>query len=319
MSRIKRNVGLVASSNEVFRRHPVFMVPIAIVWLVYAPTVLYLRYRVDWDALTTSQALLVNLVAIFLFAFMLTISCSVLLELIEMLESGEKPSLRRAIKSTVGGNLVHMLPIIVVWTVIWFVLAVIQAALSRKKRRSVGSQPKFSAEDAARTLMGGGGKWSFSAAFFRALQKAVRMMVFLILPAIAWERLGFFRGVKRGLAIFKQHLSRFAEGFAMTEAMAFIVFLPPALVMIVTQVFDVTLPPAVWAAVIVYIGCAWSYSVYLEQMFMAELYLWHLKWERSGKAVSIDKIPPPQLLDRVFELRESAARNRGSSSLASAS
>ena len=68
-----------------------------------------------------------------------------------------------------------------------------------------------------------------------------------------------------------------------------------------------------------YIGCAWSYSIYLEQMFMAELYLWHLKWERSGKAGSIEQIPPPQLLDNVHELLDPAARNRRSSSLASAS
>ncbi|HVS33788.1 MAG TPA: hypothetical protein VMS98_20300 [Thermoanaerobaculia bacterium] len=317
-------MNIVSSSFDVFRRYPVFLVPLLTVWIIYAPTVLYLRYGVNWDVLATSEAVLINLGAIFLFAFLLTMSCSVLLELIEIVESDQKPGLGRAIRATMGSNLVHMLPIVVVWTVIWFVLAVIQALLSRKKNR--GDRPKFSAEDAARTLMGGG-RFSLSAAFFRALQKAVRMVVFLILPAIAWERMGFIRGTKRGLAVFRSQLGRFAEGFAITELATIVLFLPPALLAMLTRSFDVTLPTGVWVAVIIYTGCAWSYSIYLEQMYMAELYLWNLKWERTSKArelrgeepLAFDKVPRPHLLDNVHDLLEPAARNRPASSLASAS
>jgi hypothetical protein len=34
-----------------------------------------------------------------------------------------------------------------------------------------------------------------------------------------------------------------------------------------------------WMGLILYIGLAWSFSMHLEQMFSACLYLWHLKRE----------------------------------------
>jgi hypothetical protein len=43
----------------------------------------------------------------------------------------------------------------------------------------------------------------------------------------------------------------------------------------------INFPEWVWVAVIIYSGLAWSFCMYLEQMFTAQLYLWHLKWEES--------------------------------------
>lgn len=302
---------LVGDSIAVFRHHPRFLVPLLGVWAVYAPTVLYMKYGVNWDALPTDQALLLNFGAVFLFAFLLAFACSVLLELIQQLESGRKLSLFAAVGETLGSNLLKMLPIIIVWTIIWFVLLVIQAILSRKKRRG-GSTESFSAENAAKTLAGYG-QFSLSAAFFRALNKGIRMVVFLILPAIAWENLGFVRAIKKGLTVFRTHLSHFSAGFVLTEMIAIVLFLPPAILFWISGKFEVQFPSFVWVLVILYIGMVWSYSIYLEQMFTAELYLWNLKWEREVKArqlrgekdlPELEEIPLPHLLDEVHELLE---------------
>jgi hypothetical protein len=66
-----------------------------------------------------------------------------------------------------------------------------------------------------------------------------------------------------------------------------------------------------WTVVFIYIAFAWSFSIYLEQMFCAELYLWHLKWEdairvakqkgRKGPT-SISQVKKPCLLDEVNDL-----------------
>jgi hypothetical protein len=299
---------LVGDSIQVFKHHPRFLVPLLAVWAVYAPTVLYLKYGVNWDAIPTDRALLLNLGAVFLFAFMLAVSCSVLLELIQQLEAGQKPSLSTAVGATLRSNLVKMLPIILVWTVVWFILLVIQAMLSKKKRGQ--ARESFTAENAAKTLAGYG-KFSLSAAFFRALNKGIRMVVFLILPAIAWENLGFLRAIKKGIAVFRTHLAHFATGFVLTELIAFVLFLPPAILFYISAKFEVQFSSMVWTAVIIYIGVAWSYSIYLEQMFTAELYLWNLKWEREVKArqlrgesrlPELEDIPLPHLLDEVHEL-----------------
>lgn len=303
---------LVGDSIEVFRHHPRFLVPLLAVWAVYAPTVLYLKYSVNWDVIPAERALLLNLGVVLLFAFLLACSCSVLLELIQQLESGQNPSLSRAAAATLRSNLLKMLPIILVWTVVWFVLLVIQAMLSKKKRR--GAQESFSAESAAKTLAGYG-QFSLSAAFFHALNKGIRMVVFLILPAIAWENLGFMRAVKKGLTVFRTHLAHFSAGFVLTELIAVVLFLPPAILFWISDALDVQFPSIVWVAIILYIGMAWSYSIYLEQMFTAELYLWHLKWEREVKArqlrgeqlPELEEIPLPHLLDEVHELLEGSA------------
>lgn len=72
------------------------------------------------------------------------------------------------------------------------------------------------------------------------------------------------------------------------------------------------LPEYAWVLTIMYIAFVWSYSVYLEQMFAAGLYLWHMKWERAvGNAQrdgtpipSMRQIPQPSILDDVHELIE---------------
>ena len=61
-----------------------------------------------------------------------------------------------------------------------------------------------------------------------------------------------------------------------------------------------------WYICILYIGIAWSYSIYLEQMFAAELYLWQMKYEKEvAKAKRVgDKIPEFNDIKRPFVLDE---------------
>jgi hypothetical protein len=177
---------VVRESILVFNRYPKFILPLLVVWIIYATIVLYLEYWFNWDAFTFSQVYLIIFGVIFIFAFLLSLSCSVLLELMQQLESGQQISFAEAFKITLTRNMIKILPIVLIWTVIWFILTVIQALLSKDKRE----KDSFSAENAAKTLANYN-SISFSRAFFEALEKGVRMVVFLILPAIAWENMGF--------------------------------------------------------------------------------------------------------------------------------
>jgi hypothetical protein len=123
------------------------------------------------------------------------------------------------------------------------------------------------------------GSFSLTQTFMRALKERVRLVVFLILPAIAWENMSFVEAAEKGLVVPKTHLGEFARGYALTYA----------------------------AAAVIYCGLAWSFSLYLEQMFVAQLYLWHLKWERKFGVARLMKRPrpafkeiePPALLAQV--------------------
>jgi len=136
------------------------------------------------------------------------------------------------------------------------------------------------------------------------------MVVFLILPAIAWENLSFGQAVKKGTALFKANLSEFVTGFTLTTVIAVVIFLPPAVTFFVVDNFNVVFPDWLWFLTIVYIAFAWSYLIYLEQMFTAYLYLWDYKWEKEvalaqkeGRPIpELKDIPKPSVLDDVNDL-----------------
>ncbi|MDP3990822.1 MAG: hypothetical protein Q8P63_00805 [Candidatus Nealsonbacteria bacterium] len=305
---IKNGWDLIKDSIRVFNHHPKFLIPLLITWLIYAPIILYLEYGFNWEALSTGLVYLFVFGIVFIFAFLLAFSCSMLLELIEQLESGHKMSLKKSFAHTLTHNVFKILPIVIIWTIIWFILFIIQAIFSKAKERSGRS---FTAENAAKTLAGYG-SFSLSRTFFKGIEKGVRMIIFLILPAIAWENLSFGKAIKKGIAVFKAHLSEFVTGFVLTWVAEIIIFLPPGILFYIADEFELIFPVWVWTTVIIYIAFGWSYSIYLEQMFTAELYLWNLKWEkqigeekRLGKPLSkLRDVKRPSVLDEIPELLE---------------
>ena len=99
-------------------------------------------------------------------------------------------------------------------------------------------------------------------------------------------------------------------GFTLTWFAAIIIFLPPSILFFLSDESGIIFPEIVWIISIIYIAIAWSYSIYLEQMFAAELYLWHMKWEkqiekekRDGVPLSkIQDIKKPSILDEISEM-----------------
>ncbi len=305
---VKDGSRLIKESIRTFNRHPKFIIPLLITWLIYAPIILYLEYSFNWDAFTHSQVLLIVFGIIFVFVFLLSFSCSMLLELIQQLELGKEMSVTNAFRYTLTHNTIRILPIVLVWTIIWFLILVIQAILSEDKEKKEEKE-SFNAENAAKTLAGYQ-KFSLSHALLEALQKGVRMVVFLILPAIAWENLSFWKSVKKGVAVFKSNLSVFSTGFVLTGLATGLILLPSTLLFFISDKMDIMFPAWVWGITITYTAFGWSYSIYLEQMFAAELYLWNYKWEKEvAKAQaenrpipSLNDISKPSVLDEVNDL-----------------
>lgn len=314
---LKNGWSLFTESFKVFAKYPSMIFPLMLVWAVYAPMILYLRYGINWKNYGLEETLLIVFGFTFVFAFLLAFSCSMLLEMIEHVETGREPNILEAFVDTLGFNLVRMIPLVVVWTIIWFLLIVIEAIVRRKNEDTSEEAQQLNARNAARTLAGMDGSFSFSGAFFEALRKGVRMIVFLILPGIAWQGLGCWDAVKKGFRVFSAHLSEFVTGFVLTELAAAIIFTPPAVIFFLGSEGKNHRPPIidfpdyVWMGTIIYIAFAWSYTIYLEQMFTAELYMWHLKWEKEVEAkrehpdfsyISLSDVPRPSILDGVPDL-----------------
>ncbi len=287
--------GLLVHSLNVFKAYPSFLLPILTVWCVYAPAVLYLKYEYQASQHVLEENLIVTFLFLFGLSFLILMSCAVVLEMIRQIEVGN-PSLIRAIAKALGKDMIRVLPLSIVWAAIWFVLTVIEAILSRRKESN--DDNPLTAQDAAATIAGFH-DFSFSAAFIEALKKGVRMVVFLIMPAIVWENLGFVAATKKGLSVLRAHLGDFGSGYALTYAAAAVVFLPPGIIFELGTGRHgrpplIHFPDSVWVGTIIYIGLAWSFCIYLEQMFMAQLYLWNMKWESKVELAKEKNLPVPE-------------------------
>jgi hypothetical protein len=311
---IKSGTELVVDSIRVFRRYPRLVVPLLATWVCIAGASLWLRFGVSTDGLSMTVTLALGFGVILLQALLLSISCSILLEMVEQVERGGTPSLGEATADTLEENLLSMLPIVLVWSLVWFLLSVIEALFEDDSR----GEEDYSPENAARALAGE--DTSLLGAGIDALKKGIRMLVFLVLPAIAWEDRGFRGAVRRGYDIFRENIVAFATGFTLTYIVAGLLFLPVSLLLWTVSEGLMTLSPTGWYLVIVYIGAVWSFSIYLEQMFVADLFLWHKEWEQAVSAAeregrdkpSIRDVPRPTLLDDVASLQERKLPGGGS-------
>jgi len=302
---VRTGVGLVGDAMRVFGRFPRLVVPLLATWACIAALTVWVRF--SWPAMGLPMELALAFGVVFLQALLLAAACSVLLELVEQVERGGRPSLRRALVDTVGENLLSMLPLVLVWSVVWFVLLLVEAVFEDD---SAGSE-NYSAENAARALAGSG-ETSLLGVGLDALRKGVRMLVFLILPALAWEGRRFRPALSRGYEVFRDNIAAVATGFSLTYLVAAALFLPVGVLLEATDLGIVALSTTQWYLVIGYVGAAWSFSIYLEQMFVADLFLWQREWEQAVAAAerqgrdrpSMRDVPRPTLLDGVASLEE---------------
>lgn len=287
---LKNGVLLFGAVIKAVARYPVLILPLLFVWACYAPMVVYLYFYFDWESATAIQGLGIVLGFISAVSVLLSASCFMLLEQIRLIESGEKIGWLSPIGVT-AKNVWQALPITLAWAIIWFLITIIEMIIRRK---DTGTDQQATPENIARAL-GGDGNFSISAAFFDALKKGVRMIAFLIFPAIAWEN--HQSPIRRGLSVARSHKTEFATGFVLTEVAATIVFIPPAIVFAIADNTDAVISDEVWFYVIIYSGFAWSFSLLLEQLFTAELYLWDLKWREACALAARTEKPAPKLAD----------------------
>jgi hypothetical protein len=297
--RWQKSCALLTHSMNVLRAYPVLFVPVMAVWLVFAPCYLYLRFQFHWHQHGTWAQFGVSFLFIAALSVLLLFSCDVVLHLIRQIEGG-RPSLGQAVRDAITKDAVRLLPLALTWAIVWFALAVIEALLTRKRSEDDSVDESLDAESAAEALAGDA-EFSLSAAFVRALEKGVRMVMFLVVPAIAWEGLGVVEAARRGIDILRENKAEFARGYALTYVATFAAGVPAALVILLGSSRHgppiVAFPQWVWVGLIIYLGLLWSLSIYLEQLFMAQIYLWHLTWERAVREALDQNKEMPELVD----------------------
>jgi MFS superfamily sulfate permease-like transporter len=220
-----------------------------------------------------------------------------MLEIVKQIESGEKTSFIKAFKTTIS-VIIQIIPLAIIWAIIWLILLIIKSFTKEKSK----NKKEFNAENAAKTLAGYDNPFSWWRLGLEMLEKLLRMWIFLALPAIAWENKNAFQAIAHSTEIIRKHPLQFLTAYTLTGATALIMALPLIPIYVLDKM-DYIFPSYIWIIVIIYECIIWTLGVYLEQMSVGILYLWHIKWERKGGKGDLSSVKKPDLLDNVYELK----------------
>lgn len=273
---------LFKNSLRTIRHKPILLVPILSSWIVIAAIDLCAWYYLyaRWHRSEAEPSGRFVLLCIYLHVFLITLTICianiVMLEFMQQIESGQTISVSKALREAAVLDLLKTIPLAAVWAAFWVVILIMKCA--ERKRRQRGS--------------------GFA---FDRIQQAIRMAMFLALPAIAWENKGPLSAIVQSVRIIRKHSVEFLTAYTLTALTGFLLAIPLCIICVLLQQ-GVTLPTTFWAGVIVYVGLVWTLGIYLEQMSLGLLYLWHLRWVESGSKGRLSSVPEPDLLDQVYEL-----------------
>lgn len=283
---------IVLDACGALAEYPRMLIPLLLCWLCYAPLLVALKYHVPWQNYDIYTSLLILFAAILFLSLIFSWSAFMLLELIRQIEMDEKRSTIKCLaKSSI--NVIIALPIVLVWAILWFILSVLESLFNEK---SDDPSAAYNAMNVAQSLAGNK-ETSLISLGLRLISRGIRMLAFIIYPALAWEKLSVFNSLKKGLSVARLHKAEFSAGFFITLAASVAVFVPPMIMFILSEEFGVIFTDFEWFVLIGYCALAWSFSLYLEQMFVAELYLWHLIWEKEVDQAKKEGRPLPKLED----------------------
>lgn len=305
VEKISHSFDIIIDAIKILIKRPYLLLPIFIGWVLYAAIIIYFVYYFNWDILTLKQQLIIVFIIILTLCFIFSISSFILLEFVEQIETDKKISVLKVLYETFVKDIPRALPVMFIWAILWFIITLLEAIFSKRSRRD----NHRSYEGYAKTL-GGYGDTSLGQLTLNTIKSGVRLIVFFIYPAIAWEDEGPINAVKKGFSTIKSNIGEFAFGFISIEFLLGIIGIP---VGIIFELSDngVAISDTVWMLTIVYCGLIMSFYLYIQQMFAAILYMWNMRWRREVEKAQaensriiprLEDVKIPDLLDDIPDL-----------------
>ena len=302
----------LSDTFKIFYKYPALALPLLICWIIYAYLTVYFHFDFNTEGLSVQMGLGFVFLIILAYCILFSVGSFIMLEMIEHIETGNKPNFFKALADTFSKNFIKAFPIMLVWAIIWFGIEIIEALISKKNRNNDNdndSQEK-SYKNVAKTISGYK-ELTLGTLTLDLIKSGVRMIVFYIYPAIAWEDETTLNAVKKGFAGIKNNALNFVTSFFTIEMATIFIFLPAGLMIWFADEFNINYSELTWRLLILYIACAFAYYLYLQQMSAAILYMWNMKWQKAIKIAmdnghgipKLSDIKRPDLLDDIPDLR----------------
>ncbi len=262
---------MTKGSFRLVRARPVFLIPIFLCWFAVSGIILYLQYY--WSPADYLPLFLEFFVALFLITYAVCMSNIIMLELIQPMEDGQERTLTQSLYEAFSRDSLKVIPIALLWALVWFILIMIQVIISLLKGKGASENHEPSLRDAAITLGGLKGEpFSWVGLGFRMMEKLIRLVSFLALPGIAWKNFGPSESLREGLSVIRQKPLQFLTVYTLTSAASLVMALPLLPIAIAVEL-ELPISDVVWTCVLIYEAVVWTFSIYLEQMTMGLLYL----------------------------------------------
>lgn len=271
----KRTLKLILSK-------PYLLLPMFFAWLVYLMVGFWFFSTYNIETMETLQLLLLIFGFTFLSTFTIGIASLFILEMIEQLESRGKINPFKALFDMLSKDLWRALPLIILWSLIDFVLVLIIGFLDAgRKRKNRPRRPKGPIQRAV-----------------EAFRDFVRMGSMMIFTVIAWENLGPKQSFDKGYRVFKHRFSELLVGWGLNKVTGFLLGIPIILVFLALQAHLLPLRPT-FLGLIIYLSIIWSLRKLIEQLFVSELYLWYLHYEKAINQAHLSGQTPPASMQDV--------------------
>lgn len=301
-TKIKSSFNLIGETIKSIWKYPILLLPIFITWLVFASITIYFKYY--WDLPDDTVLFYLTFLGIFWFiTFVLTYTSSIMVVIVKQIETDWKILVSDAFNNS-NKKIFKLLWLSFIWAIIWFLLVIIEAILSKSKKNK--SSDNINYEWVAKTL---GWEWSIFSWFWLwldILKDLIRLAIFLSIPAILWKDKWVFSWIKEWWKIIWKHPVEFLWIYGSMFLIWILMVIPLVIVFTLSDNW-IVFSDYIWIWLTIYEGIIWTFSIYMEQMSSTLLFIWHMKWEKenekleSGKQKQISDILMPRLTDDIKE------------------
>lgn len=277
-------------------RKPFLMIPMLMAWAVYLGVAYLVYSNIDIEGLEIASQLLLVFGFTCISTFTIGIASLFILELLEQHETTGKMNPFKALFEMVTKDLWRALPIIIVWSIVDFVLALVIGLLnSTRKRKNRPRRPKGPLQRAV-----------------EAFRDLVRMGSMTVFTVIAWEDLGPKASFDKGYRVFKTQFAEMLTGFGLNKIIGALLGIPIIIVILLLRTELLPIEPTM-IGLVVYMSIVWSLGKLIEQLYVSELYLWYKHFEdakdrakRYGEEPpkSLYDTPKPSFTDDKFDLKK---------------
>ncbi len=271
-------------------KHPFMLIPYV---FTLGINMVGMYYLYDWlyapEMEVEITLLLIYLISV-LSTFTIGITSLFILEMVEQLETVGKINIFKAIKDMVVQDLWQALPLILLWSVLDFILVILTAVTKRKSRNGHSSH-------------------TFLSRIVDTFRETIKLGMMVSFASVAWENYGIGYSYRRGVSVYKSHLTEILTGVGVSKITGFltILILPVFYIMISLDLPIVT----IIIVVALLFSIIWSMGKLVEQLYTAELFLWVKHYEKAREKAekdglempgSIRDVAQPSFVDNVFDL-----------------